>query len=163
MSPRHAHFPATRRSFPDHPDLSLHRVQAPLSFLNPTRAHYSSHLSRSIHSSDTSNSPAESQYIGFLWRSRDNRKGRHLLLIKKHNSGDKQTPLHTLVPSYHPGQVLQVVIKTFTTFPYWDISWLVAFIFTLGSVVWVINVSLQYHSSRVSLTNHRDSFRGYLW
>ncbi|TQS31312.1 hypothetical protein Golomagni_08415, partial [Golovinomyces magnicellulatus] len=100
---------------------------------------YSSHSSRSIHSSDTSDPSAQSQHIGFLWRSRDNRKGRHLLLIKNPNSGDKQTPLHTLVPSYHPSQVLQVVIKTFTTFPYWDISWLVAFIFTLGSVVWVIN------------------------
>jgi hypothetical protein len=27
----------------------------------------------------------------------------------------------------------------FTLFPYWDVSWLVAVVFTLGSVLWVIN------------------------
>ena len=27
----------------------------------------------------------------------------------------------------------------FTVFPYWDISWWVGFIFTIGSAVWVIN------------------------
>jgi hypothetical protein len=27
----------------------------------------------------------------------------------------------------------------FTTFPYWDVSYLVAVVFTLGSVVWCIN------------------------
>lgn len=29
-------------------------------------------------------------------------------------------------------------------YPYWDISWLVATIFTLGSVVWVINAFFSY-------------------
>lgn len=29
--------------------------------------------------------------------------------------------------------------RTFTYFPVWDISWLVAFIFTLGSCIWVMN------------------------
>jgi len=35
--------------------------------------------------------------------------------------------------------VLRNIWRTFTYFPVWDISWLVAFIFTLGSCVWVIN------------------------
>ena len=29
-------------------------------------------------------------------------------------------------------------------YPYWDVSWLVATIFTLGSVVWVINAFFSY-------------------
>ena len=32
----------------------------------------------------------------------------------------------------------------FTYFPYWDVSWLVAVIFTLGSAIWVINAFFAY-------------------
>ena len=32
----------------------------------------------------------------------------------------------------------------FTYYPYWDVSWLVAFVFTWGSVVWVINAFFIY-------------------
>ena len=31
-----------------------------------------------------------------------------------------------------------------TQYPFWDVSWLVATIFTLGSVVWVINAFFSY-------------------
>ena len=39
-------------------------------------------------------------------------------------------------------------------YPYWDISWLVATIFTLGSVVWVINAFFAF----LPLAQPRTSF-----
>jgi hypothetical protein len=50
--------------------------------------------------------------------------------------------------SSHPKEILKTVIKTFTHYPIWDISWLVAFIFTWGSVVWVLNVCLVFTTKR---------------
>lgn len=76
--------------------------------------------------------------VEFHWRARDNRKGRHALLV---------------VPPTKPGSAKYIVPKRISTlretwkgivrmctqFPYWDVSWLVATSYTLGSVVWVIN------------------------
>ncbi|KIV95172.1 hypothetical protein PV10_02853 [Exophiala mesophila] len=78
------------------------------------------------------------QHVRFLWRSRDNRKGRHALQITTPPPGSKRritVPQHTS----HPYQILLGIKRTLTYFPIWDISWLVAMAFTLGSVVWVIN------------------------
>ena len=113
----------TREPFHGDDALSLERALGPVGFLNPTRAHFS-------HSKENAQ-PA----VSFLWRSRDSRKGRHPLLIP---SSESNLPRATS----HPAEILKTIVRTVTYFPVWDISWLVAFIFTLGSVVWVINVSI---------------------
>ncbi|PTB69443.1 hypothetical protein BBK36DRAFT_1110127 [Trichoderma citrinoviride] len=85
---------------------------------------------------DSKNVPAKN--VRFLWRSRDNRKGRHALLVQRPQPGE-DAPFMTPRRTTHPREILKTVIKTFVCYPIWDISWLVAFIFTWGSVVWVIN------------------------
>lgn len=147
----------TREPFENDDRLTLQRADGPFAFLNPTRAHFShaallspkATSDESVEENATkhrrptperlaeANVPAKN--VRFLWRSRDNRKGRHPLLVQRPLPGQEGrylTPRRTS----DPREVLKVVIKTFTYFPVWDISWLVAFIFTWGSVVWVLNV-----------------------
>ncbi|KEF61402.1 uncharacterized protein A1O9_02968 [Exophiala aquamarina CBS 119918] len=161
MPRRNQHFLASLEPFRNHESLSLQRAEGPFAFLNPTRAHYQypvtrngdleakqhhsprqhpeSHVSHADHGCSTSTYPAS--FIQFLWRSRDNRKGRHTLLVRRPSPDSDSDRSRFLTPrrTSHPREVLRNIGRTFTCFPIWDISWLVAFVFTLGSAVWVIN------------------------
>jgi len=135
--------------------LTLERAEGPFGFLNPTRAHFlyptASRTDNNITPPESTDSDHEladrpesfepAKNVRFLWRSRDNRKGRHALLVQRPAPGEEA---HFLAPrrTSHPREVLNNIIRTFTYFPIWDISWLVAFIFTWGSVVWVLNVRI---------------------
>jgi hypothetical protein len=162
MPPRNQHF-HTREPFENDDRLTLHHAEGPFNFLNPTRAHFdhsgltasskqsaTDDLATSHESGDDINGNAKqlrddsdfpAKNFRFLWRSRDNRKGRHPLLVQRPTAGEG-APFLTPRRTSHPKEVLKIVIKTFTYFPVWDISWLVAFIFTWGSVVWVMNVGI---------------------
>ncbi|KAK2738017.1 hypothetical protein FQN57_007283 [Myotisia sp. PD_48] len=76
--------------------------------------------------------------VQFKWGSRDNRKGRHTLLITPSKEPGKPTHLIPMRSSSLTA-ILNGVMRMFTTYPYWDVSYLVAAIFTIGSAVWVIN------------------------
>lgn len=121
---RSKRFQPSREPFKDRDDLSLvhSRISGPISFLNPTRAHYH------VHGHEHATWDAK-----YYWRSRDNRKGRHALRI----SGQEKDGAPQRTDS--PAAVLKGILRMFTCFPVWDISYLVALIFTLGSIVWVIN------------------------
>ncbi|OAL36148.1 hypothetical protein AYO20_04562 [Fonsecaea nubica] len=157
MPPRNRHF-RTREPFRHDNRLTLQRAEGPFGFLNPTRAHFnhSGALSKKTtedvetsqenvhdeveHETHQGNARSDvpAKNIRFLWRSRDNRKGRHPLLVQRPKPGEEAyfvTPRRTS----DPREVLKNIVKTFTYYPVWDISWLVAFIFTWGSVVWVMN------------------------
>ncbi|OAQ98273.1 hypothetical protein LLEC1_03914 [Akanthomyces lecanii] len=127
-------------------NLTLQHAQGPISFLNPTRGHFAHSLTASPPQDEgadgaktrvaqkdqaASVTPIKHQPntygVHFLWRSRDNRKGRHPLRVQQ---GSTAAPRR----SSHPNEVLRGVLRTLTRFPVWDISWLVAFIFTCGSV-----------------------------
>jgi len=71
------------------------------------------------------------------WRSRDNRKGRHAIAVTPaaNNNPKYLTPPATSTLK----ETLKGIWRMFSTYPYWDVSYLVAVIFTLGSVVWCIN------------------------
>jgi hypothetical protein len=157
MPPRNKHF-HWREPFEGDDRLTLLRAEGPLVCLNPTRGHFNHSglaSSKPTSSDDTAashegvdehripkqyeGSDVPAKDIGFLWRSRDNRKGRHPLLVKRPRPGE-EAPYLTPRRTSHPREVLKNIIRTFTYYPVWDISWLVAFIFTWGSVVWVMNV-----------------------
>lgn len=161
MARRNKHFLPSREPFRNDDKLTLHHADGAFGFLNPTRAHFDypatpkdSHRlpkEQLSHQPDqTSNPHHEAEQVvktyptsrvQFLWRSRDNRKGRHALLVRRPGSESERKAARFLTPerTSHPRQVLRNIWRTFTYFPVWDISWLVAFIFTLGSCVWVIN------------------------
>lgn len=165
MPPRNQHFHGhLHEPFKDD-KLALQRAEGPVGFLNPTRAHFhyplssgtKTHLAKGDESenSDVNGTGDGSQQqpneeedeepahnVKFLWRSRDNRKGRHALVVQRPQPGE-DAPFLVPRQTSHYKEVLKVIWLTFTYFPVWDISWLVAFIFTLGSVVWVMNVRVR--------------------
>lgn len=165
MAPRRKEF-RSRKPFADDQDagLALQKANGPVTFLNPTQGLFKHTPSTALPSGqqpagveavlptpdDTEAQKPETvppikhspgiDGIHFIWRSRDNRKGRHSLRVQRpHPDSPFTGQLAAPRRSSHPKEVLKVIVKTFTYFPVWDISWLVAFIFTLGSVVWVIN------------------------
>ncbi|KAI9863056.1 MAG: hypothetical protein M1824_000744 [Vezdaea acicularis] len=126
--------------------LKHHHVHGPFSFLNPTRAQVElsqeplSDDSQGDHPSEHTKDERElpNAKAHFLWRSRDNRKGRHTVLIE-HSDDPKNSHNISYSPTATLRQVFLGILRMLTQYPYWDVSYLVATIFTLGSVVWCIN------------------------
>ncbi|KAI5462363.1 hypothetical protein BGZ63DRAFT_211703 [Mariannaea sp. PMI_226] len=73
----------------------------------------------------------------YVWRSRDNRKGRHAVVVthdpRKHGSAKGPKPSNTWE------QTFRGIAKMFLRYPVWDVSYDVAVVFTIGSAIWVIN------------------------
>lgn len=155
--PRNSAFHA-REPFRSHRSLQLQRdrISGPVSFLNPTTAAYSHVPSGEKHPTLTSSGGdgADSEHgnrenaatyedeqpasnVEFAWRSRDNRKGRHTLVVDPSAESNSRY----LAPKFSSTfrGTAQGLLRMGTQFPYWDVSYLVALIFTLGSMVWVIN------------------------
>ncbi|KAH8175782.1 Endo-polygalacturonase PG1 [Sarocladium implicatum] len=110
-------------------------VTGPLPFLNPTRAQFK--VVQGPRSTQTGGEEAHKSELDHVvpgaevaWRSRDNRKGRHILTID---------PAHHphLKPTSRPGSVLTRIARMFTTCPYWDISYWVAVLFTVGCLIFI--------------------------
>lgn len=117
--------------------LDKEKVRGALSFLNPTHARYTP--------ASLDSTPEDSQRPGdispsnveFKWTSRNNRKGRHALVV--HQSDGDQGKYASPPPTSGMKLVFKTIGRMFTYFPIWDVSYLVATSFTWGSVVWVIN------------------------
>ena len=136
------------------PELQLdnQRVRGPFSFLNPTQAHYnhvpSTKPSGASDISDDAERPAEptrkqevpevpASNVGFKWTSRNNRKGRHALVVKPSDAADAQYACPP--PTAGIKHILARSWRMVAYYPVWDVSWLVAYVFTWGSIIWVIN------------------------
>ena len=156
--PRNKQFVASHEPLRSHEKLKIRHelTTGAFSFLNPTRAHYT-HTSLlngppndtkasepATSTTDVEKSPLPNKDeelasdISFKWRSRDNRKGRHALVIQPasdDSSAGYITPKST--STLHATAV--GIWAMFTQYPYWDVSYLVATVFTLGSVIWCIN------------------------
>lgn len=119
----------TRRPFENDDSLVEHHVHTagPFHSLNPTRA-----LFRHEASDETGE-----HHISYHWTSRNNRKGRHALILSP--SADVASSIATPPRTTAPRQILKGIWRMCTVFPVYDISYLVAVIFTFGSVLWVIN------------------------
>ncbi|KAF2432809.1 hypothetical protein EJ08DRAFT_115436 [Tothia fuscella] len=102
--------------------LRLH-ISSPFTQFNPTHAKYQ-------HVFNTNDTDFPGHRLEYLWTSRNNRKGRHQLISPKEDS---------LAPTSSIGEVIRNIGRMFTQYPFYDVSWLVAYGFTLGSVIWVFN------------------------
>jgi len=154
------HEPLRNRS-----DLQLNndKIVGPFSFLNPTQAHYD-HVVSNTSSADSGTSgedgeavakqDVQASQVGFKWTSRNNRKGRHALVIKSPDAAGAQYATPALTNGAK--EVFKTIGKMFTYFPIWDVSYDVAFIFTIGSVIWVINAFF----ALLPFTTPRDDFSG---
>lgn len=136
-------------------DPSKHKPQrhtAPLPFVNPTHALYKvispnsnpdrrSSFIHSITLSDTATPLQKRPFhpaVTYRWTSRNNRKGRHAVSIDPNRFSPEESHL-SLQPTTSWHHIVDGILRMFTRFPVWDISYDVATMFTLGSVVWVIN------------------------
>lgn len=132
------------------------KVGGPVAFLNPTQAHFRPEANispardhrRSIEASDrgepTSSPTTEFSQppianIEYKWTSRDNRKGRHTVLVKSPSVEHPESNVSTPRSTTHWRSIVHTIWLMITSYPVWDVSWCVAFIFTIGSVLWVIN------------------------
>lgn len=103
-------------------------VTGPFPFLNPTRAHY------------CFNARPEAR---FKWTSRNDRKGRHAIAIDR--SHTYTTPKHvTPRPTSAARAVGRNIWRMLTYYPMCDISFDVAYTFTLGSALWIVNAFFVY-------------------
>lgn len=139
--PRNTQFRPGREPHEGHPGLQLHRshVSGPFAFLNPTWARYATAPGAAAGQSPEEQAPAaEPEHIEHIWRSRDNRKGRHALRVD-YRVSPQETGYTPPAPTTTFKAVARGVLRMFTYAPYWDVSYLVATSFTLGSVIWIIN------------------------
>ncbi|KAF3051758.1 hypothetical protein E8E11_009850 [Didymella keratinophila] len=102
-------------------NLQRDRVSGPLPFLNPTRAQFR-HEARPD--------------VRFKWSSRNNRKGRHAIVVDKGQTNASPT---TSRATSSLTSIARGIGRMLTYYPIWDISFDVAYVFTIGSVIWVIN------------------------
>lgn len=143
---RSSQFLSGRDPLADHPHLTLKKghVTGPFSFLNPTSARYETgqpdaKVAEEAPPAKVAGADAtKPAHFDRLWRSRDNRKGRHALQVDYRVSPD-ETGYTPPAPTNTFKAVARGILRMVTYFPYWDVSWLVATSFTFGSVVWIIN------------------------
>lgn len=69
-----------------------------------------------------------------VWRSRDNRKGRHALALTTSAAAEDTLKTDGVVPTNTWPAALAGIKRMVTRYPVWDVSYDVAVIFTLGSV-----------------------------
>lgn len=102
-------------------NLERNRISGPIPFLNPTRAHFRHEVRPDVR---------------FKWSSRNNRKGRHTIVVGKDQaSGSPTTPSATSSLK----SIARGIGRMLKCYPVWDVSFDVAYVFTIGSVIWVIN------------------------
>ena len=133
-------------------ELRHDHVTGPVSYLNPTRATFRHSTGNKTSTNDLDHNLEErgperndeqlASIIEFKWRSRDNRKGRHTLVVDPSSDSSARYLVPKTTSSLR--EVGRGILRMGMQCPYWDISWLVAIIFTLGSAVWVINAFFAY-------------------
>ncbi|KAF2398418.1 hypothetical protein EJ06DRAFT_513426 [Trichodelitschia bisporula] len=87
--------------------------------------------------SDGLGSHAPAAAVGFRWTSRNHRKGRHQLVYVRERAKGVVGTTRYLVPEGKA--VLRTFWRMVVEYPWWDVSWLVAWVFTWGSIIWVLN------------------------
>lgn len=152
-----------------HDATSYYHIAAALPYINPTCALFvpaaagseshealSSLHAAARHKHHKSAFPA----ITYKWTSRNNRKGRHAISINPDRIPAESKHLAP-APTMSLRKTLFGIWRMLTVFPVWDISYDVATIFTLGSIIWVINAFFVWLPLvRPSTEFHNESLYG---
>lgn len=145
---RNQSFSRRNEPFKDNRSLQLNgdEVDGALWFMNPTRATFS-YLGNAEGVYDDQGSEEYQGYqesarrdsresdIEYKWTSRNNRKGRHSLVV--HERSDGSSDYDTGIKS-----VLSGVWRMWTQFNFWDISYVTAIVFTLAVIILLGNAVL---------------------
>ncbi|EME38238.1 hypothetical protein DOTSEDRAFT_83702 [Dothistroma septosporum NZE10] len=107
-------------------------IRGPVSFLNPTRAVFGGRPA-----ADDANKegvvPAADD-VRVEWRARDNRKGRHILIVPRNHTKDDLPRVTSSAAAIAKG-----IWRMLTVYAWWDVSWWIAVLFTFGSAIFVIS------------------------
>lgn len=143
---RNQAFIREREPFRNTPELQIRHSKAtgPFTFLNPTSVHFRLRPSdarapaqpSALVSKAAGQATEETPGVNYKWTARNNRKGRHALSVDPNVTVTKSELPR---PSSSFQEISRGIVRMFTYYPIWDVSYLVATVFTLGSVVWVIN------------------------
>ncbi|KAM3552777.1 hypothetical protein ARSEF4850_007232 [Beauveria asiatica] len=128
--PRALSFCDTRFT-PSGPNLALRQgsVSGPFAFLNPTTAIFDIRADDGLADAEH---PEQGERARIRWNAREFRKGRHIFLLPR------AAPLaHRLRNTSKPKRVLLGILRMFTVFPYWDVSWLIGVSFTVGCALFI--------------------------
>ncbi|KAI6885191.1 hypothetical protein KC360_g3858 [Hortaea werneckii] len=107
------------------PDL----VAKPIPFLHPTRRGYEVWGANEKEGpAAAANANATAQY---RWRARDNRKGRHPLVIQSQKGAEP--PLSKTL-----ARTARNILRMLYVYPWWDVSWWIGVLFSIGCVLFVI-------------------------
>ncbi|CAJ2506241.1 Uu.00g003710.m01.CDS01 [Anthostomella pinea] len=155
-------FNPEREPLRNRPDVQLnkHKIHGPISFLNPTQAHYDhvpsakSSTAPETSAEDATEQPTDTSNLGYKWTSRDNRKGRHALVVKPSEAADAKYAAPP--PTTSLKEITRTIGRMLCYYPVWDVSYLVAVVFTWGSVIWVINAFFAF----LPFTNPSTEFPG---
>lgn len=123
------------------------KVHGPIKALNPTTAYFPIEHVRPPPEEVAARLPA----AWYVWRSRDNRKGRHAAVVHKENleTGKIQT-----VPVTNTWKgALRGIWKMVVRYPVWDVSYDVAVVFTLGTVLFGGGDHPSTHGNVYDVTN----------
>lgn len=154
---------STQAKHRDIPDLSHEsalnsnpvHVTRPISFLNPTTIHYKLASSGAGDEGNVnSHSGSEDPAVAFKWSSRNNRKGRHALTVSSTSTHDN--PISEIGLEVSSNKIAQGIWRMLTYYPIWNVSFDVAYLFTWGSIVWVINAMF----ALLPITNPSSEFPG---
>jgi hypothetical protein len=152
--PRSERFDRDQEPFRTNPALRINTdaVTGPIRFLNPTLASFN-YIGSAVHRIDSEGSEyieRESEQawdngvfaktVEYAWSSRNNRKGRHALVIREYWPG-KQRPTSQLTG---PRAVVPGIRRMFMTFPFRDVSFINAIAFVVGCVTLVANAFLSF-------------------
>ena len=126
--------------------LHLHSISAkgPSKFLNPTnvRVHVKwkgDDDESSKYASDEERSAGDIfNERAYLWRSRDNRKGRNSIAVP---TSVGRAPLAPIKDRFMTGltKILRILARMIISFPYWDMSFWSGWSYTWGSVLFVMD------------------------
>lgn len=131
---RHKHFPPIRQHALERHGLTLdpNHVTGSCPTFNPTHARFTKAIAADeIAKTPTHNTTTETPIhdkLHYAWRSRDNRKGRHVLILPRNHPS---TPSRT-------SRLLRGLGRMCTVWAYWDISWWIAVLFSVGSAIFIV-------------------------
>ena len=74
----------------------------------------------------------------YRWTSRNNRKGRHQIVTRP-PADPSEAKFIVPKKTNDVATVRRTIGRMLTEYPYYDISWLVAYVFTWGSILWASN------------------------
>lgn len=120
----------------------LRETKGPLRYFNPTSAYFQNTQTDSFeHLAKTqrpiSTSVSNPYQISYFWTSRNNRKGHHAMVISSPYSDlDSLVPLEAFSKRR---RVYCNMVRMATHFPFWDISYVIAILFVVGSLIWIVD------------------------